>query len=62
MFPKHTNSMENCVSSKQLLVGNLSGPQNTYYYIGSRAASPLGPFAVRLQDTLEADTLLSESV
>lgn len=29
-FPKHTNSMENCVSSKRLFVGNLSGPQDAY--------------------------------
>lgn len=29
-FSKHTNSMENCVSSKQLFVGNLSGPPDAY--------------------------------
>lgn len=61
MFPKHTNSIENRVSSKQLLIGSLSGSRDASYYVGSRVVHSRGTFTERPQDThWEVDALMRE--
>lgn len=61
-FPKHTSSMENCVSSKRLFVGNLSGPQDAYTITLEIEQSVLqGPLLQGSKTHIESNTLVSET-
>lgn len=63
-FPKHTNSTENCVSSKRLFVGSLmlSGPQDAYTITLEIEQSVLeGPVLQGSQTHIESNTSVSET-